>query len=319
MTCQVESYFESLGFVCPPKVNPPDFFMDGIKILLHVSLFFAVISGDYLKSNPSKADITPTKLADIWEEKHNKPSLSFREPGLVNLPGEDDSDSELSVAESSKVFFSSRNLGTDAGFWVAFVLCFIFNVPAFFLVLIFPGMRYKSYYGGLFGYISSFATIGIISLIIASSVIVRIYVGLLVLPGIIGGLWLGRQFRERQPLGVIGGIIIGLVTGPVGLAVTLFNSFLVPKEKAGIKLGFLLLLLASQLFWYPYFLATSHISLAYHSIFWGIALFALTGVLAVIHHYPRLPNYSKTSSFWYQMWLFFKRGCVLMFRDWRGQ
>lgn len=47
----MEEYFESLGFVCPPKVNPPDFLLD-------------VISGEI-----SKAGFNPEKLADIWEEK----------------------------------------------------------------------------------------------------------------------------------------------------------------------------------------------------------------------------------------------------------
>lgn len=28
-TKEVEAYFEKLGFVCPPKVNLSDFFMDG--------------------------------------------------------------------------------------------------------------------------------------------------------------------------------------------------------------------------------------------------------------------------------------------------
>lgn len=39
LTSEVESYFEKLGFICPPKVNPSDFLMDGILKKKQPNLF----------------------------------------------------------------------------------------------------------------------------------------------------------------------------------------------------------------------------------------------------------------------------------------
>ena len=50
-------YFEMLGFVIPPLVNPPDFFLD-------------VISGEVERQG--HPDFVPKDLFDLWEQNRHK-------------------------------------------------------------------------------------------------------------------------------------------------------------------------------------------------------------------------------------------------------
>jgi hypothetical protein len=53
----IQRYFEMLGFVCPPLVNPPDFFLD-------------VISGEVERQG--HPEFVPQDLFDLWEQNRNK-------------------------------------------------------------------------------------------------------------------------------------------------------------------------------------------------------------------------------------------------------
>lgn len=49
-------YFESLGLTCPPRVNPPDFFLDCLA---------GDVPDDFRRAHP---DFKPTKMVEWWSE-----------------------------------------------------------------------------------------------------------------------------------------------------------------------------------------------------------------------------------------------------------
>lgn len=148
------------------------------------------------------------------------------------------------------------------------------------------------------------------------------YLSIILTTTVISFVVLVRKFVKQERLGFVGSFIAGFYTGPLGIVATLFRSGMLPKEKSAVKFGAVALTLLAVLFWYPYYVVEHHqLSNAIYVdlLFLSIFSIAVSSLIVLIHHHPRLPNVEKqTAGFFYQVWLFFIRGCIQQIREWKG-
>eukprot|EP01119_Soliformovum_irregulare_P018968 TRINITY_DN5922_c0_g1_i1.p1 TRINITY_DN5922_c0_g1~~TRINITY_DN5922_c0_g1_i1.p1 ORF type:complete len:966 (-),score=184.84 TRINITY_DN5922_c0_g1_i1:909-3488(-) len=323
-TNQVEAYFESIGFVCPPKVNPPDYFMD-------------VISGDI-----AHPDVSPEKLPELWlnvADEYNAKVGFLIEDIDKDLEELDSSVSLLHLTEAKRrkkrtkkvkkgkenvveVDLTAMRQGSNTQFLISYLVCLCGSYFALYFVFLLPRMNTHIMYGGLLGWLSSLVVIFTISLSIADATLshtVQYFIGCLIFLALIAFLVMIRLFVKRSRIGFFGSLFLGGLGGPILLVLTGFKTFLVPREVAGIKLGFICSIIVSEAYWYPVIVRNYEIDLSSQSILFGMALWSLTAIVAVYSHYPKLANIDHSASgFWFQTWACFKRSITQQIMDWKG-
>lgn len=271
-----------------------------------------MISGEY---EGKKYD--PQDLILAWE-KHEE-SLNLEDTLPIN---EQEEEEEIqSPREPRREVFSSeiKILGNTFHFVRNFLFGLVFNFATIFYVLILKGVTIHSYYGAILGFLISHFII-LLSLIIRfHHPVLEGYLSILLALVMLSFGYMVFSFLKKNRLGFLGSFIVGFFVGPLGPITTLFRSGLLPKEKSAIKFGFVSFILFSELFWYPYYAATQKSNIYIELTALTIFSICISSLIVLFHHHKRLPNTEQlTAGFFYQVSLFFIRGCIQQVREWKG-